>query len=438
MATNSLLTDAIITKESLRILHNSLGFSKGVNREYSAQFGKTGAKIGNTINVRKPNRYVVQQGPAITPQGQSESSTPLTLNRQWVVPMTFSSAELTLSIDEFSKRYIAPAVAKLASEIDRDCLVAAMTGLYADGVTCPGAGPVNTTIGTPGTTPGTAGGSATGLLQYNAPKVYLNAGMVLDNNATPRDNMRTVVLNPAANAESIGSLSGLFNPQGIISDQYKSGLLGNALGFDFVMDQNIPSLVTGTRTNGTAATMQATWTTGSTFSWTVNSADNTKTLKAGETFTVAGCFAVNPENQQSTGQLMQFVVTADTTLATGTNSIPISPTPVVAGTGVANGNVNTAPASSSAITFTSGPNTGTPSTGGYAANLAFHKDAFTLGTADLELPNGISFGARETHDGISMRIIRDYDVMNDFMVCRIDVLGGFSVLRPEMAVRIVG
>jgi len=201
MAVNSILTDAIITKESMRVLHNSLGFVKGINREYSNQFGKTGAKIGNTINVRKPNRYAVQQGPAISPQGQSESSVALTLNRQWVVPMTFSSAELTLGIDEFSNRYIKPAVAKLASQMDLECLRAAITGYYdtttsAIAAAVPGAGPVNTTIGTPGTTPGTAGGSATGLLQYNAPACFLNAGKMLDFMAAPRDNNRTFLLDP--------------------------------------------------------------------------------------------------------------------------------------------------------------------------------------------------------------------------------------------------
>lgn len=431
MATNSLLTDAKITKESLRVLHNTLGFVKGINREYSSQFAQTGAKIGQSINIRKPNRYVVQQGPAITPQGTTEASTPLTLNRQWVVPMTFSSAELTLSIDEFSNRYIKPAVSKLASQIDLDCAMAAITGLYMDGVASPGAGPVNTTIGTPGTTPGTAG-SATGLLQYNAPQVYLNAGMMLDNMAAPRDNARTCALNPSANAASIGGLSGLFNPQGIISEQYRSGLLGNALGFDFVMDQNMPTYTSGTGVAiGTVTLVNNTATCSST------SATSGGVFKAGTTFTVAGVYAVNPENQQATGNLMQFVVTEDNTASSTTvTGLKISPTPKLAGTGVADANCWTATGtfSAQAGTITSGTTASTA----YPINLAYHKDAFTLGTADLEIPQGVAFGARETHDGLSMRIIRDYDVMNDFMVCRIDVLGGFANLRPELAVRIAG
>lgn len=433
MATNSLLTDAKITKEAMAVLHNTLSFVKGVDRQYSNQFGKSGAKIGSTINVRKPNRYTVQQGPAITPQGQSESSTPLTLNRQWVVPMTFSTAELTLTIDEFSKRYIMPAISKLASQIDLDCAYAAITGKYIDGVSSPGAGPVNTTIGTPGTTPGTAGGAASGLLQYNAPQIYLNAGLMMDNQAAPRDKNRTCALNPAAHAASVGSLSGLFNPQGIISEQYRNGLLGNALGFDFTMDQNMPTLTSGTQTAiGTVTLVNNTATCSS-----ASAGAASGTLVAGTTFTVAGVYAVNPENQQPTGQLMQFVVTAlNTASGSAHTDLAISPTPKLASSTVADANCWTATGSFSAQTgtITSGATASTA----YPVSLAFHQSAFTLGTADLEIPGGVDFAGRETMDGISMRLVRQYDINSDFIVCRIDVLGGFANLRPELAVRIAG
>ena len=441
MATNTLLTDAKITKEALSVLHNTLGFTKSVNREYSGEFANTGAKIGQSVNVRKPNRYAVQQGPKINPQGTTESSTPLTLNRQWVVPMTFSSAELTLSIDEFSNRYIKPAIAKMASVIDLDCYTAAIKGMYADGVTCPGAGPVNFVVGTPGYTPGTADSvsSGSGLTSTAAPAVYLNAGRILDINAAPRDRQRTTCIDPAANAMSVGALSGLFNPQGIISEQYKNGLLGNALGFDFVMDQNVYTFNAGTRVASgvdTVATNSGWATPGTVFSsitYTAGSGNNTKTVVAVDTFTIACVYHVNPETQQSTGVLYQFVIDEDATLSTGANTLSIRPAKQ-AGTGIVDGDFAVVSTSASAaVVYTSGAaSTATPQ------NLAFHKEAFTLATADLELPRGIDFGARESFDGISMRIIRDYDVMNDFMVCRIDVLGGFSVLRPELACRIAG
>lgn len=429
MATNTILTDAVITKRAMAVLHNTLGFVKGINREYSKEFGNTGGKIGNSINVRKPNRYAVQQGPSITPRGTNETTTPLTLNRQWVVPMSFSSSELTLHIDEFEKRYIAPAVSKLASQIDLDCYAAAIKDSYLDGVAVGGGvGPVNTTIGTPGTTPGTAGGSAAGLLQYNSPSYYLNAAMMLDKQAAPRDRQRSLVLDPAANAASSAALFSIFNPTKEVSDTYRNGLLGNTGGFDFYMDQNVYTHTAGTRAVSGEITMQATWTSGGTFSLTGGVA----TIKAGDTFTVADCYAVNPETQQSTGVLMQFVATQDKTMS-GTTTLTVSPTPVVAGTGVVDGNVTVAPTSSKAVVWTTGAaSTVSPQ------NLAFHADAFTLGTADLEIPSGVGFGSRETMDGISMRILRDYNINTDFTICRIDVLGGFATLRPELAIRIAG
>ena len=432
MATNTILTTAAITKRSLSVLHNSVGFVKSVNRGYDDQFARSGAKIGQSINVRLPNKYAVQQGPAIVPQSTTESSVPLTLNRQWVVPMTFSSSELTLSIDEFSDRYIKPAISKLASQIDLDCMCAAITGFYADGVAVGGgAHPVNFTIGTPGTAPGTTGGSVAGLLNYNAPAVYLNAGRILNINAAPLSD-RTCIIDPAANAQSVAGAAALYNPGTLISTQYKNGMFANAHGFDMVMDQSVYTFTAGTQLNTTAATMQATWASGAAFSWTVDASDNGKTLKAGSTFTVADCYHVNPETQQSTGVLMQWVVTADVALATGTKSISIAPTPIVAGSGVVNGNCSVAPTSGKAITMTSG-------TAAIASpqNLAFHKEAFILGTADMEVPPDVQ-AHRESMDGISMRFLRQYDAMSDFSVYRIDVLGGFSVARPELAVRIAG
>ena len=430
MATNNIITPSELTKESLRILHNNLGFVKGVNKEYSGQFGQVGGKIGQSINVRKPNRYVVQQGPSINPQGTTESTVPLTLDRQWVVPMTFSSKELTLSLDEFSKRYIQPAMAKLASQIDLDCLSAAVAGSYVDGTAVAGGEvPIHQVVGTPGTTPGTSGGSATGLLQYNAPMVYLNAGMMLDNQAAPRDKKRSCGLNPAAHASSVAGLSGLFNPQGVLSEQYRNGMLGNALGFDFYMDQNMP-----TYTSGTIASLGTVTLTAASATATFAGGTASKTITAGTIFTVAGVYAVNPENQQSTGLLQQFVVTAAASSdGSGNGSLSIFPTPVVAASTTAVANVTAVGAGAGTI-LTGGSGTATA----YAQNLAYHEEAFTLGTCDMEIPNGLDFSARDTYDGISMRILRDYNIVNDFVVCRCDVLGGFATLRSDLACRITG
>jgi len=413
MASNTLLTPAMITREALRILHNNLVFVKGVNRQYSAEFAKAGAKVGSTINIRMPNKYYIRKGAAIQVQNTAETYVPLTLSDQWGVDVSFSSAELTLTLDDFSKRILTPAMAKIASQIDLDGLA-----LFVD---------IYNSVGTVGTTPGTSGGS--GLLVSNTPNIYLNAGMILDHSATPRDNNRRVCLGPAAMANSVTGLSGLYNPQEIISDQYRKGLLGHALGFEFALDQNVSSHLNGTRAISGEITIQATWVTadGGVLKLTGGSA----TIAKGDVLTVANVYMVNPENQQNTGVLQPFVVTAAVTMS-GTTSVSVSPTPKLAGTGVADGNVNRVPTASDAIVWFGATASNGP------VNMAYHQDAFTLGTADLEMPKGVDFAARETYDGVSMRIVRAYDINNDQFPCRIDVLGGWKTLRPELACRILG
>lgn len=409
---NTLLTPTALLREALRVLHNNLAFARGVNRQYSKEFGISGAKVGSSINIRKPNRYFVRTGAAINVQNTTEAYTSLSLDTQWGVDVSFSSSELTLSLDDFSKRILTPAMARIASKIDETGLA-----LYTD---------IYNIVGTFATTPGSASGG-TGLLKYTVPGVYLNAGMVLDHSACPRDDNRRVILGPAAMASSVDGLSGLYNPQSRVSEQYKKGLLGQALGFEFAMDQNVATHTNGTRAISGEITVQATWTTGANLTLTGGSA----TIKKGDVLTVAGVYMVNPENGQSTGILQPFVVTADTTMS-GTTTVPVSPTPKLASATVADGNINRVPTASDAVVWFGA----TASVG--PQNMAYHQDAFTLGTADLELPKGVDFAAREEYDGISMRIIRAYDVNSDQFPCRLDVLGGWKTLRPELACRITG
>ena len=393
-------------------LHNNLVFAKGVNRQYSKEFGISGAKIGSNINIRKPNRYFVRTGAPVNIQNTSETYVNLALDTQYGVDVVFSSAELTLSLDDFSKRILTPAMASIASKIDYDGL-----SLFTD---------IWNSVGTVATVPGSGTGGS-GLLTYTAPDIFLNAGMVLDLAACPRDENRRIVLGPSAMAATVAGLKGLYQDQGRIAEQYKKGLMGQALGFEFAMDQNINSLTCGTRAISSEITVQATWTSGVNIAMTGGSA----TIKKGDIFTVSSVYSVNPETGQSTGQLMQFVVTANTTMS-GTTNVPVSPTPKLASATVADGNINRVPTASDTVVWMGA----TGATG--VQNMAYHQDAFTLGTADLELPKGVDFAAREMYDGISMRIVRAYDVNNDTFVCRLDVLAGWKTLRPELACRILG
>lgn len=397
---NTLLTPQMITREALRLFENNLTAAKHVNKQYSDQFAREGAKIGASVNVRKPVRYTVSDGQAIDIQDATETQVTVNLDRQKHVAMQFSSVDRTLAIDDFSKRFIAPAAAALANKVDADVLA-----LYKK---------FWSSVGTPGTVPNTA-------------LTYLLAGVKLDDNAAPQDALRVAVVNPLMQATLVDALKGLFQASNAIAEQYRKGEMGTALGFDFYMDQNVASHTVGTY-GGTPLVNTANQTGAAliTDGWTIT----TTILNEGDIFTIAGVFAVNPMSYGSTGSLQQFRVTAATvTDGAGNSTIAIEPSIITAGPFQT---VTASPADNAAITVVGASTTVSPQ------GLAFHRDAITLVTADLVKPNGADMAAVEVSKklGISMRLWRDGDIRTDQFPCRLDILYGVQVLRPELGCRI--
>ena len=402
---NTLLTSSVIMKESLRILKNELTFTRGVNREYDDKFGVTGAKIGATINARKPPRYVGRLGQALQVEASTETYVPITLDTQFGVDVSFSSADLTLSIDEFAGRFLKPAMATIANKVDYDGLQ-----LFKD---------VNNFAGTAGVL---NGGSVT---SSQVQSTILAARRKMTENGVPY-NPRNIVVDPASSANIVSGFTNLFNPSATISKIFNQGALGdNILGFNFAEDANVASFTP--QSAGSLTAISAVPASGANTLAVTTAAG---TVPRGTVFTVAGVFAINPQSRQSTGSLMQFVVTADTVVTTS-GTLPIYPAYIPSGqfatcTGT--------PTSTAAITLLSGA----VGSGPYAQSLAYHQDAFTLATADLLLPGGVDMAERDNFDGISMRMIRAYDISSDSFPTRFDVLYGWKTIYPELAVRITG
>ena len=400
---NSILTIDMITRKALEILENNLVLTRNVNRQYDDSFAVEGAKIGSTLRIRLPDRALVTDGAALQVQDDNEQYTTLSVASQKHIGVNFTSAELTMQLDDFADRVLKPRISQLASSIDADVANAYRT--------------IGNSVGTPGTTPGTS-------------LVLLQAQQKL-NEAAAVMSPRYATVNPAANAGLVEGMKGLFNPTDTISKQFRNGMMGTGvLGFDEVnMSQSIKVHTCGTRDATAATTVKTTITAEGTASIVLHQAAVTTTIKAGDVFTVAACYAVNPQTRETTGSLYQFVALTDATAAAGDWTVTVAPMYSAAH---ALATMDALPVASAVVTFLGS------ASGQYAQNLVYHKDAITFATADLLLPQGVDMAARAVHNGISLRVVRQYDINNDRMPCRIDVLYGYSTIRPQMACRIWG
>ena len=413
MSGNNLLTISKITNEALMVLENELTFTNNVTREYDDQFAVTGAKIGNTLNVRRPGRFIGTTGPALNVEDFNETSVPVTLSTQFHVDTQFTTQDLALSLDMFSDRVLKPAVAAIANKMDLDGLTMAKNN-------------VANIVGTAGTPP-------TGLI------TYLTAGAYLDSEGAPRDGRRSCVVEPFTSATIVDSLKGLFVPSDVIGKQYTKGMMGrDSAGMNWYMDQNVVNQTFGSYTGKTLSVATNTTSFGIATGWAQFGtlqlvASAALTLNQGDVIQIAGVFAVNPQNRAAygSGKLRNFVVQSTTAVATGGGTaVTVSPA-IITGGQFQNVVVQTTSATAVVTPFN---NTGTVS----PQNLVFHKNFATLATADLELPDGVHFAGRASDKdlGLSIRVVRQYTINNDSIPTRLDVLYGWAPLYPELGCRV--
>jgi hypothetical protein len=402
---NTNLTINMITREAARLLVNTLRLAGFVNRDYDDQFAKSGAKIGSVLNVRMPVKYTLRRGQALQPQNTVETSVPVAIQFQTGVDLQFSTAELLLDIDDYSKRYIAPAVATVVNDVDWQ-----IGQQYKE---------IYNAVGVPGVIP-------------SSNLTYMEAGAMLDKTATPRDGERHMVLSEDQMPAIVNANQALFNSAPQISKQYRTGQFsGETLGWDtWSMDQNVARHTVGPLGGSPAVTTAGQ--TGAALAVNGWTAAVGPRLNRGDVFTIAGVYGVNPVSRQTTGKLQQFVALADVASdVTGAATIPISPAIIPAGV---NQTVTAAPGAGAPLTVLGAAGATGP------VGLGFHEDAITLVMADLPLPGGVWMADRVSDKqlGISVRVIKAYDIQTDSQPARLDILWGVKTIRPEMAVRIHG
>ncbi len=384
---NVLLTPSIITKESLMILHQKLRFIRNINRTYDDQYAKDGAKIGADLKIRLPNKYTVRTGSVMATQDVTEQSTTLTVGTMKGVDMAFNTTDLTLTIDRFADRYIKPAMSVLAASIEADAL-SMIDDVYQ--------------------TAGTVGSA----MKFSD---VLTANMRLTDALAP-DADRNGLLATQNELDMVDTLKTLFESSKELKKQYEEGRMGTAAGLDFSRTTHLNRHTSGSdasayQVNGANQTGAAV---------TVNT--GTGTFKKGDIVTFAGTNRVHPETKVSTGRLQQFVITSD--VAANAISLPISPSIVITG---ALQNVSAAPTTTGAVTKVGG------ASATYDQSLFFHPDAFAFASADLVMPDGVSWKARENFENISMRLLKSYSIVDDRELVRMDVLYGYKTIRAELA-----
>jgi hypothetical protein len=411
---NTILTPTMITREAARILHQQGTFLSNVNRQYDDKFAVSGAKIGTSLNLRLPSKYTVRTNATFAGQDHTERSVPFNLSSQYGVDVSFTTADRTMSLDDFSKRVLAPAMKQLAAKIEADALALAYKSVNQY---------VNATT--------------------NAKLTYAylqRAGALMTNVLTPVGD-RTAILNPLSSVEFLDATKGLFAAQSNLNEQFREGMMGRTGGFDIGENTLLPVHTTGSLAGtpltdgaalGTSTTTANTWVSQTVLE--IDGATSTTTLKAGDIITLSGVYAVHPESKANTGALQKFVVQSDVTFTTSADNYSVTVKPgMIYGSGNAFQNCAlSGVANSDGLTVTL---IGAVSTA-FAQDLFFHKDAFVFGTADLE--DVSKYGAecsRANTDGISLRWTQQYAIASDTVAGRFDILWGFAPLYPELAVR---
>lgn len=409
---NDVKKASVIANAALAVLENELGWMKKLYRAHESEYKElvNGYKKGSTITIRKPADPRVRVGATASAQDVVEGSTTLVVDTQIGHDFQFTSAELALDITELTERIIKPAMFNIVNYMASDISTAMYRGAY-------------NWAGTPGQT-------------VNSYSDFTAAPKRLDLMAVPQDD-RCALLSVDDHWALVGAATTL-NNTGAENSAYRKGSLGMLGNIDTYMSQLAPThtvgalggtpLVNGASQNVTFVTAKDTWTQSLITDGWSNSV--TGLLKAGDIFTIAGVYMVNPKTQATTGVLQQFVVTADASSnGTGQATLTISPPIITSG---AHMTCNAAPADNAAITVL-----GTAATA-YTQNLAFHKNAMALAVVPLELPDGATGGARESYKGFSCRVQPYYDGANDISKWRLDILYGKKLIDPRLITRFSG
>lgn len=396
----------VIAKAAAQTLKDNMKFASNIDQADASDFdGKNGYKSGDTIKVSVPARYTPQDSFDITSsiQDSVEEKRDLKLDLVKTVGMQFGAQELAteVGLKQIINRFVVPAAESIAQYAEQEFIKRATQATYN----------LAGTAGSTAFTPAEIGNGRTKLDQMLAPQ-----------------GDRMFLLNSAAAGSAVDQRKALYNASGDVSKQYRDGVMMRADGFDWMQTELLYTHTNGADVTGVALTAVPSEG-ASTIAVNGLTTSTTGIVKKGSVFTIAGVYKVHPITRTSTGVLQQFVVTADADSdSSGAATVSVSPA-LYTSSSKSLQNIAAMPTSTAALTFVGSASTS------YAQNLMFHKNAFKMVSVPLELPTAVEFAAQETVDGITVAVVRSFDVLQRRMITRLDFLGGISAVRPEWACR---
>jgi hypothetical protein len=401
----------MITKDAVLEMRNNFVMIDSVNRDYESNFGKTGAQIGDSVRVRRAVYVESNSGAVISSFDEiQQGSLPLTINRRRNVAIKFTRQDMTLSMGELRENIITPAVMELGQYVESEIANIAYKEVY------------NFT-GTPGTEPSTfddISETSTRLTELGTPITTTKMG----------------IYNTRA-ARSLTAGLQLVNPQKIATTAIEEASVGRYAKVNIMESNSLPThtvgglggtpLINGASQDTTYALSSETNTqTINVDGWTAAAANR---LNEGDVFTIAGVNSVNRRTRVDTGILQDFVVRADTASdgAGVTATLLISPAIISSGPYQT---VSAVPADNAALTI----RTGTAATA-YKQNLVFVKEAISLAMVPLAMPIGGVAASQETFEGVTIKVVGDFDIVNDENRMRFDIMFGGKVTNQDMICR---
>lgn len=399
---NNLITTQLVSNTALAMFANNAPFVMTGSRIYQDDFSSSGYKIGDVLQVRRQNNFVIGDGSTATPQDIVESVESITIAHQYNALIAYTVQDLTLKIDDFSRLFLQPAIQNIISKMEQDIGTAAEQQL-------------NFFVGSAGTPINSFASvdvAGTKLLE-NGVNIASDAYMAM----SVRDG-------GSLKAGLMNNFTPVFNEEIV-----RESAIGHISYFDAFQSQNIKTHVAGAGPllhPSDSLTVNGTVTSGSTIVLAGATVSVTNYFLPGDLITIAGVQNFNPLNLQSTGQNMQFVITAAANSSAG-GAVTISVSPAIVTSGPLQNMSSAGVLTGSAVTVV-------PS---YKVNVAYPARALDIVCPPLyKLQVPYCSVSVDPETGLSLAVTQSGDILGYQNYMRLDILCGFQ-WHPQYAVKII-